>query len=204
MTATELENYILSKPNAIKKTIPEWKYARYTVFSLMFVSIGETKHGIGMTLFGRFPKYEEDYAGIIVPAVDNEPLHFSSVLLTKGALPDYVLKSMIDFSYKERLKAVLMPRSALGDNGDIPYCGIDFRIMDNKSGKRADKETASTEDVANAVRSETLHACDEMGDCEVITDIGNPNIPYSIVEDEDLFKAYKKYAKLLKKTKHNV
>ncbi|MDE6399065.1 MAG: hypothetical protein K2L51_07070, partial [Clostridiales bacterium] len=123
MTLQDIENYILSKPNAVKTMIPHWKYIRYTVYSVAFATLTETTKGIILTVLGKFPQYEEEYAKIVIPSVDNDPKYFSSIVLSGKNVPDRVIKSVIDYSYKRRVQAIPMPENA-GNEGDIPYCGI--------------------------------------------------------------------------------
>lgn len=132
MNGKKVENYILSKRDVVKTMIPRWRYVRYTVYSSPFASIGETSKGIYLTVLGRYPQYERLYEKIILPAVDNDPKHYSSIDLTVEMPLDEVWKAMIDESYHRRRRAVPMPQIAEG-RGDIPYCGI----MPAYSEKRA-------------------------------------------------------------------
>lgn len=122
MTLREIEKYILSEPNAVKTMIPRWQYIRYTVYSVSFATLATTAKGPVLTVLGRFPQYEKEFAKIVVPSVNNDPRFFSSILL-RESIPDRVIKSVIDYSYKRRVQAIPMPENA-GNGGNIPYCGI--------------------------------------------------------------------------------
>ncbi len=123
MTIKELENYILDKADTNKTMIAKWNYIRYTVYNCLFASIERRKEGIVLTVWGKFPSYEKEHAGIVFPAINNDPQYYSSVRLAKGNIPAHVIKSMIDYSYKKRRETVVLPEIA-GGRSDIVYSGI--------------------------------------------------------------------------------
>lgn len=124
MTAKELERYILSKQDVKKRVIYEWRSVRYTIYSVAIATVFEHNGEPVITVFGRNKDYEVEYPDIIVPAIDNEPEHFSTVFFTRG-VSDAAIKDMIDRSCFLRLKQMVRPRSAnTGGAERIPYCGI--------------------------------------------------------------------------------
>lgn len=125
MNTEEIEQYILNKSFVKKTLIPKWKYIRFTVYSQMFASIGETYKGTVLTVWGTFKKYISEYNKIILPAIDNEPKCFTSLILKNAnQIPNYVIKTMIDYAYSERQKDVPTPVTATEGYQNIKYCAI--------------------------------------------------------------------------------
>lgn len=124
MTPDKLEEYLLGKPNVRKRIIPEWNYIRYTVLDTPFASVAQTEKGVVLTVLGRFEQYEREYPSAVMPAVNNEPRFYSSVLLSEGSVPDRVIKAMADYSYDRIVKSVPMPELSESGCDDIPYVGI--------------------------------------------------------------------------------
>lgn len=124
MTLRELEIHILRKPNVQKHTIRQWHYIRYTVYDSVFAAIELTeKYGNLLTVYGRYEYYRETYPTHIVTALNNDPKRYTSVVLSGNEVPETVIKSMLDFSYRERLRFIptLQP---VREEKDYLYCGI--------------------------------------------------------------------------------
>lgn len=197
MDKRELEKYLISKPNVIKCSIPGWKYIRYTVYDLAFATLESKNNDIILTVWGRYETYEKEYPDIVVPSVNNEPRHFTSILLSKGDVPDHVIKSLIDNSYKTRLRTVVMPRLSGHGREDIPY-----RLLDNPEDKtpyysELDTRPASSDVEAAAEFADLVKARKEIAalspDVELIGVGILDNFPYMQGEDE---QSYKKIARL--------
>ena len=123
MTAKEWESYIMEHDNARRREIPEWKYIRYTVFETLFASIRAQKEKLILTVWGKFPQYESAYSTAIGAAQAHEPLHYTDIILD-NSVPEHVIKSMIDSSYREKLFGIIAPKAASGDYNHVPYSGV--------------------------------------------------------------------------------
>lgn len=96
-----LEDYCASKKGAVKEFKPEWNALRYMVGGKMFALQGEDNMGRPIITLKLPPvegeilrsQYED-----IRPGYYMNKLHWNSVCL-HGAVPDHVLKDMIDISY---------------------------------------------------------------------------------------------------------
>ena len=210
MNIKEIELYILSKPNAKKNAIHEWKYIRYTTYSLMFASLSKIKENDTiLTVLGRFEQYEKDYNGIIVPAIDNEFRHFSSIYLTKANIPDCIIKAMIDYSYRERIKTVTIPQSTAASNSDFTYMEI---LPNNKNdSSNCNNQTVSKKEIAAATQTKNMEKNfygikKLLQDDETIDFSGNDlrdNLPYNFINDKRLVENYKEIMKIRKTTNIN-
>lgn len=178
MTAKELERYILNKPNAKKKTVQDWRYIRYTAYAIAFATLQKTDGGAVLTVFGRRPELEKEHAGVIYAALGTYSEKFTSVKFP-NSLPSDTIKSLIDYSYAERMKAVSMPDNASGGSSDFPYIGVNFG--DCFSSER--QEVAATKEESGASVEEKSCAA----------------MPYRVLTDETAAKNYEKLLKMLKK-----
>ena len=210
MNVKTIEEYILSHENVKKKAIKNLNYVRYTVYDSMFAAFSDTKKGIILTIFGRFEQYERDYAGIVVPSVDNDARLYSSVYLEKeSSLPEHVIKSMIDYSFTHKLKSVPVPYTPVHKFENIPYCGVVPNTNEVYEGKEIPidiekiKELVSlpVEDVSQnwTIRRE------EPQEYDLISDGKWNNVPYSAPNNLHVRKAVeaeiRKIARLAKKNK---
>ncbi len=124
MDTKEVERYILSLPNVVKKAMHEWKSVRYTIYGSAFATLSGSDNVPKLTVWGRHPEYERAYPRKITPASDNEPRHFSDVYFAEG-VPDEVVKEVVNYSYGKRLAQLIRPKSVNLDCGErIRYCGI--------------------------------------------------------------------------------
>lgn len=180
MTISELENYILSKPNAQKTVIPELDYVRYTAYSVMFASIGKAGRKIVLTLWGKYPQYESEYPGMVISAADNEPKHFTSAVLSDGHIPSHVLKSMIDYSYRERMRSIIMPKNCSDGDSRKPY---DMTSAEIAATAGSDFCTVTT-DSTGALSGYAIH-----------NDAGNEHIPYDLPNNKKKMENFIKLSK---------
>ena len=209
MDVKAIEKYILSHENVRKKAIKSLNYVRYTVYDTMFAAFSDTKKGVVLTVFGRFEQYERDYTGIVVPSVDNDPRLYSSVYLSKGDLPDHVIKSMIDYSYMRKLKSIPAPYTPVHKFENIPYCGVVPNTNDIYEGKETKidiekiRELVSTS-VEDVSQNWTIRR-EEPPEYDLISDGKWNNVPYSAPNNPQVRKAVeaeiRKVARLAKKNK---
>lgn len=193
MTLKELETYILSNANVQKQEIPQWRYIRYTVYASLFASIGETKAGLVLTVWGRYGHYEKEYSDAIVPALDNNPETYTSILLSKN-VPDHMTKAMIDYSYRYKLSEIPIPQPYVKGYENVPYCGI--AASDNGNSSLTQKELAATVEKAKQSHAD----CDYTSWKVQPTATNRQDVegagqfdhaPYRIVNDDEKMRAYK-------------
>ncbi len=103
-----LESYCLSKPGAVKDYKAEWEAFRYMIFDKMFLMDGGDKnHNPIITLkldpiFG--DEMRKKYADIS-PGYYMNKVHWNSIN-RNGKVPDKLLKSFIDESYRLILESL--------------------------------------------------------------------------------------------------
>lgn len=190
MTILKLEQYIMGKEFAKKQAIPEWKCVRYTVYSSFFASIGESKSGIILTVFGRFGHYEKEFPTLVVPALDNDPLHFSSIFVENENIPLHAIKAMVDYSHREVLARVPFPIPVNSRYDDVPYCGI-APFYENSSDTILHKELkvppkSTTENLPNKNYEmyRIVNSANPDEKHKLTTNGKYNNIPYRAIHDE--------------------
>ena len=211
MELKAIEEYILSKESAKKKAIPSLNYVRYTIYDTMFAAFSETRKGVILTVWGRFEQYERDFPGIVVPSVDNDPNRYTSIYVENESLPEHVIKSLIDYSFIQKLKSVPMPYTPVHKFENIPYCGVVPDTNDVFEGRemKIDYErirelvAAPTEDVSQnwTIRRNAPEEYD------LVSDGKWNNVPYSAPDNPFVRKAVeseiRKTARLSKKKEKN-
>lgn len=196
MNLKELERYILNKPDAKKRAIPHWDYIRYTVYDSAFATLSCTKRGIVLTVWGTFPQYKEQFPRHVRPAVQNEPAHFTDILLSDGIVPDYVIRAVIDSSYSDRSGAVIMPYMAKPGYANVPYCGI----VSNDIEFKVTLDYEPMENRANIAYKDANMAKTKSGTERPYELIGTgkwDGMPYSIAATEEAARKYKELLDLL-------
>ncbi len=123
MRYTWIDEYLMSKPGVAKDLKQEWNWIRYQLGGKLFCAVcldGEDKpYYINLKLTpseGEFLRREyED----IIPGYYMNKLHWNSVK-ADGAVPDELLKSLLDKSYKLVLEALpkKTQREILSESGD--------------------------------------------------------------------------------------
>ena len=182
MTVKDLERYILSKQDVKKKVIREWRSVRYVIYSVAIATIFEYNGEPALTVFGRNTDYENKYPDIVMPSVDNEPAHFSTVLFTRE-VEDSVIKDMIDSSYILRLKQMVRPKSANTCKAErVPYCGIVSGYYVKDGVIKARKSCAPDEVFAALdTQSDESYSAPGEKEHENLDGIGDMNnVPYSM------------------------
>lgn len=109
MRYTWIDEYLLSKPGVAKDLKQEWNWIRYQIGGKLFcaVCLNEENKPYYITLKllpgeGEFLRREyED----IIPGYYMNKLHWNSVK-ADGAVPDELLKSLLDKSYQMVLEAL--------------------------------------------------------------------------------------------------
>lgn len=96
-----LDSYCLSKKGAEKDYKPEWDATRYMIRGRMFAMVGGDKENKPIVSLKLEPMHGEilkcEYKDIF-PGYYMNKVHWNSVYLD-GAVPDNVLKGMVDESY---------------------------------------------------------------------------------------------------------
>ncbi len=98
-----MDSYLLGKPGVTKDLQPAWNWIRYHVGGKMFAAVCLDQDGVPYyinlklePLEGEF--YREQYEDVI-PGYYSNKIHWNSIK-PNGAVPDEVLRSMLDKSYQ--------------------------------------------------------------------------------------------------------
>lgn len=97
-----LEEYCLAKPGAVKEWKEEWEVFRYMVGGKMFLMDGDNGKGTLILTLKLEPLHGElarSTYPCIMPGHYMNKVHWNSIL-REGDLPDDMLKSYLDESYK--------------------------------------------------------------------------------------------------------
>lgn len=105
-----MDEYFLGRPGTSKDYQPDWQATRYFLADKMYGMIGNDKYGKSIVTL----KCDPIFAGIlrnqytdIVPGYYMNKQHWNSLYL-EGAVPDEVVKDMIDMAH--RLVLEKLPR----------------------------------------------------------------------------------------------
>ncbi len=99
-----IDGYLLQKPGVTKDLQESWNWVRYMVGGKMFAAICLSWENVPYyinlklePLEGDF--YRNQYPGDVLPGYYSNKVHWNSVT-PDGAVPDDVLRSMLDKSYQ--------------------------------------------------------------------------------------------------------
>lgn len=107
-----IDEYCMAKPGVTKDLKQEWNWVRYMVGGKMFAAIlldganGNKPYYINLKLEpleGDF--YRNQYPGDVIPGYYSNKQHWNSIL-PDGAVPDELLREMLDKSYGLVLKGL--------------------------------------------------------------------------------------------------
>ena len=98
-----LDEYLLSKPGVTKDLQPEWNWIRYKIGDKMFAAVLLNENNKPYYINVKLDPLEGEalrnqYAGVI-PGYYSNKRHWNSVL-PDGDVPDALLRSMLDESYR--------------------------------------------------------------------------------------------------------
>ena len=98
-----LDEYLLAKPGVTKDLQPEWNWIRYKIGDKMFAAVLLNENNKPYYINVKLDPLEGEalrnqYAGVI-PGYYSNKRHWNSVL-PDGDVPDALLRSMLDESYR--------------------------------------------------------------------------------------------------------
>ncbi|WP_304431478.1 MmcQ/YjbR family DNA-binding protein [Acutalibacter muris] len=105
-----IDEYLMRKPGVTKDLQESWNWRRYHIGGKMFTAIcldGENKpYYINLKLEpAEGESYRAQYEGDVIPGYYSNKQHWNSIN-PDGAVPDEVLKTMLDRSYELVLKGL--------------------------------------------------------------------------------------------------
>ncbi|MCI9542999.1 MmcQ/YjbR family DNA-binding protein [Acutalibacter muris] len=105
-----IDEYLMGKPGVTKDLQESWNWRRYHIGGKMFTAIcldGENKpYYINLKLEpAEGESYRAQYEGDVIPGYYSNKQHWNSIN-PDGAVPDEVLKTMLDRSYELVLKGL--------------------------------------------------------------------------------------------------
>ena len=117
-----LDGYLLQKPGVTKDLQPEWNWIRYKIGEKMFAAICLNDEGNAVYINLKLEPSEGEFLRQqypdIIPGYYMDKRHWSSVRLD-GAVPDELLRKMLDESYRLVLASLSKKKQKLVLEGGI-------------------------------------------------------------------------------------
>ena len=133
MRYTWLDNYLLAKPAVTKDFKSEWNWIRYFVGGKMFAAVLLGTDGKPYYINLKLDPLEGDFLRRqyedIVPGYYSNKQHWNSVN-PDGAVPDDLLREMLDQSYKLVLQGLSKKKQQ--ETLITTYCGLDCTVCEWK------------------------------------------------------------------------
>lgn len=125
MRYTWMDEYLLNKRGVTKDLQPSWNWIRYMVGGKMFAAIcldsQDTPYYINLKLEPMYGAYLRSKYDDVIPGYYSDKQHWNSVK-PDGAVPDELLKSMLDQSYSLILAS--FPKKRQREILGLTVCGL--------------------------------------------------------------------------------
>lgn len=125
-----MDEYLLKKPGVTKDLQSDWNWVRYKVGEKMFAAIclddRDRPYYINLKLEPAEGEFFRQQYEDVIPGYYSNKLHWNSIK-PDGALPDELLREMLDKSYRLVLDGLSRKKqlALLEAEGITAYCGLD-------------------------------------------------------------------------------